>query len=241
MKPSHLRYRNPLSIEQHEGLFDAALACLSGEVCSAVDVGCGKGEVLARLRELRAERQLADLEVRGIDPDGEAIALAAQRHATLRNDTVPAAGEAQWLCRGWQADDTPALAFDLAICMGSRHAFGTTGEARALMLEQLARTTQDGGALLIADGYWRQPPPADYLAATGLQAEELIPLATWHELFEAHQLAICHEELTSEDDFESYERIFWAQGGEHWEKWSQAFLRWGKQTMGFAGWVLTKR
>ena len=41
--------------------------------------------------------------------------------------------------------------------------------------------------------------------------------------------------------FEEYERPFWAQGGAHWDNWRRAFERWGRDTMGFAGWVLKRR
>jgi hypothetical protein len=51
-------------------------------------------------------------------------------------------------------------------------------------------------------------------------------------------MRVLHEECSSPDEFEAFERVFWAQGGDHWEAWSKAFLRWGKQTMGFAAWIL---
>lgn len=236
MTPDQLTFRNPLS---SHGV-DACLAALAQDWPQEVqprvfDVGCGNGEALARLRELRHAQGADDCIVLGIDPDGAALARAALRHAAL---PMEQAEEARWEARAWAPELAQAGPWQAAFCLGSRHAFGTEANARDTMLRELKLRVEPGARLLIGDGYWRQAPAPEYLAASGMQADELIELPAWHELFAAHGLRVLHEECTSPEEFEAFERVFWAQGGAHWEAWSQAFLKWGKHTMGFAAWVL---
>jgi SAM-dependent methyltransferase len=236
MTPEQLTFRNPLT----SASVDACLAVLVADwpkqlAARVFDVGCGNGEALARLRELRHAQRAADCIVLGIDPDGAALARAALRHAAL---PIEQAEEARWEARDWAPELAQAGPWQAAFCLGSRHAFGSTAAARDQMLQELSQRTEAGARLFIADGYWRVPPASEYLEASGMQADELIELPAWHARFEAHGLRLLHEECASPEDFEAFERVFWAQGGAHWEAWSQAFLRWGKQTMGFAAWVL---
>lgn len=236
MTPDQLTFRNPLTTTS----VDACLAALAADwpkdlVARVFDVGCGNGETLARLRELRHEQGAADCLVLGVDPDGAALARAALRHAAL-----PAAAieEARWEAHDWAPDLAQDGPWQAAFCLGSRHAFGNEADARDSMLHDLKQSLDTDGRLLIADGYWRVDPSPEYLDATGMDADELIELPAWHARFAAHGLRVLHEECCSPDEFEAFERIFWAQGGAHWEAWSKAFLRWGKHTMGFAVWAL---
>jgi SAM-dependent methyltransferase len=236
MTPEQLTFRNPLTAAN----VDACLAVLAadwqkGLTARVFDVGCGNGEALARLRELRHAQTAADCVVLGIDPDGGALARAALRHAAL---PIENAEEARWEARDWAPELAQAGPWQAALCLGSRHAFGSEAAAGDSMLRELKQRVEPGGRLFIADGYWRVEPAPEYLEASGMQADELIALPAWHARFEAHGLRLVHEKCSSPDEFEAFERVFWAQGGAHWEAWSQAFLRWGKHTMGFAAWVL---
>jgi SAM-dependent methyltransferase len=238
MTPEQLSFRNPLTVDR----VDACLATLCEDwpeqhAARVFDVGCGNGEVLARLRELRVAQGAQDCIVLGIDPDGAALARAALRNAALPFDQ---AEEARWEARDWAPELAQDGPWQAAICLGSRHAFGSQADARERMLHELKQRLDRGGRLFIADGYWRAEPAPEYLEATGMQADELIELPAWHAQFAAHGLRVLHEECTSPAEFEAFERVFWAQGGAHWEAWSKAFLRWGKQTMGFAAWVLAR-
>lgn len=238
MLPEDLPFRTPLTEERVAGCIAALTRGWSGDGMPGVlDVGCGNGEALARLREHRLGRGHGDCAVLGVDPDGAALERARQRHGAIPH----AVEAARWHHGPWDPDLAAGAPWDAALCLGSRHAFGAGPGAPAALLDVLAARLVPAGRLWIADAIWLQDPDPDYLAATGLGADELLSLPAWHALFAERGLRVLHATLTSPDEMEAYERVFWARGGDHWDAWSRAFLRWGKETMGFAAWVLELR
>lgn len=237
--PRTLTFRNPLPA-------DAVDRCLRAmarpwdpdHVATVIDVGCGNGEALAQLRELRLAAGAADCEVVGIDPDRGSIALAEKRHAQIQAPEDRALASPRWHAAPWPGFLCETATWDGALCLGSRHAFGADASAIARMVVKLVQRLRPSGSLFLADGYWRRPPDPEYLEATGLAESELVPLATWEHRVELRGLKIVHREIVSPEQFAAYERPFWELGGEHWTNWRAAFERWGHDTMGFAGWVL---
>src|SRR5438045_957088 len=114
-----------------------------------LDVGCGKAEFL-----LRAVERYGSTGV-GVDPNGEFLDTA-RAGAVARG--FPARME--WHeARVAEVELAPG-SFDLALCLGSSHAFGSLPQA----LAALAALVAPGGQILIADPYWRKEPDPDYLA-----------------------------------------------------------------------------
>lgn len=240
--PRKLLLRNPLPLQTVQRCLTVLTQDWgSQQVARVFDVGCGNGEVLAQLRELRLNQAAADCAVLGIDPDASALELAADRHAALQLLTKAQPTESpRWEATGWQSTSASDGPWQAALCLGSRHAFGTDPMAADRMVNELAERIDAAGKLFLADGYWRREPEAEYLDATGLSKQELEPLHHWHDRFTRAGFELIEEALVSPQEFAEYESPFWQQGGEHWTAWRAAFKRWGHDTMGFAGWVLAR-
>ena len=65
--------------------------------------------------------------------------------------------------------DAAPESFDLSLCIGASHAFGTYRDA----LRGLRRLLRPGGLALVGDGYWRRTPAAEYLALLGATPDEM--------------------------------------------------------------------
>lgn len=204
-----------------------------------LDVGCGRGEMLAML----VERVGCDAV--GVDPRVEEIARARTRTASFANRVSLHARRIQ--------DLTLEEPFDAAICVGATHAFGEPGMALHATFGALRERVRPGGRLLIGEGYWRREPCAAYLKATGFAFEDLTDHLTNTRAGATAGLTLCHEETSSHDEWNQFENAFLkaaelAQRAkpddaaaretlEHWTNWHDAYLRWGRETLGFGFYV----
>jgi ubiquinone/menaquinone biosynthesis C-methylase UbiE len=210
-----------------------------------LDAGCGTGEFLIRLIEATGAQGL------GIDIDPAAIATARDRAASRIADTSH-----EFRSSGVDDASLAAGSFDLALCIGSTHAFGTGDAAYPNALEELARLVRPGGQLLIGEGYWKQPPAAEYLALLGepcgiyhahaqnitfAEARGLVPLyATvssedeWDHFEWSHRMEIEREAARHPDDAAIVTRL------ERSRAWRDGYMRWGRATMGFGFYLFMK-
>ncbi len=206
-----------------------------------LDIGCGRGELVLRAVERTGCRAL------GVDRSPRQIATAWSEAARR----VPGAD-----VKFQQADagsiPLEAGAFRLVACVGSSHALGGLTEAIARLTTFLA----PGGRLLLGDGYWTEPPSAEYLAAWGATVEELPDLAQLHAWFDEHRLGIADEYHATVADWDAYEEP-WATNletyaAEHpkdpdapemlaWAAEARARRRLGPGVLGFALVLTTPR
>lgn len=200
----------------------------------AIDVGCGKGELLIRLAERSGCGGL------GIDPNPAFVAearaaVAARAPGLIEIFEGKVAGHA-----------LPPGAHDVAAVIGATHAFGGTNAT----LAALAATTRSGGHVILGDGFWRRPPDDAGLAALGATADELRSLAELVATVGAAGLQPLHVAVARDDDWDRYE---WAhlrnleahqrahaddpQAARLWQRrvaWRDGYLRAGRDLMGFA-------
>jgi SAM-dependent methyltransferase len=94
-----------------------------------------------------------------------------------------------------------ADSFDVALCIGSTHAFGRFAEA----LTELARLVKPGGQVLIADGYWKQKPDP-LISPFSEQPRRIFPI-TPETKERGWKRAWCHfySCVSSEDEWDHYE------------------------------------
>ena len=222
-----LPFANPLS----EATVDAAIAALRlPPGATAIDVGCGNGEVLARLRRTH------DVTAMGIEPSRRWAAVARERvglvHAATLEEVSPLDG-----------------AWDLVVCIASSHAFGGWRDALAGM----RRLVRPGGLGLAGEGFWRRPPSPGYLEALGgASADELPDHEGLLRGARDADWSVEDERVASDADWAAYEQALIDNGEAQLEEQESPELRawvgaarrrWehpdGRDTMGFA--LLTLR
>lgn len=128
-----------------------------------VDIGAGKATLCTRLA------------ARGVNCD--AIERAPLMAAETRRRVADIRGTGS--VRVHEEDAGAFIArvpdghYPAAACIGSIHALGGLHQT----LAALRRVVRPGGWALIGEGFWEQPPAAEYLAATGIESHEFTPLA----------------------------------------------------------------
>jgi SAM-dependent methyltransferase len=153
----------PTVPEELDAIADDALGALARQSSlSALDIGCGKGDLLVRL---------ARRGVRGVGLDrnpwfiADAAALVAREGVReiveLRAADV-AVAPAEALPQG----------FDIVACIGATGALG--GPVRAP--QAIAGLLQPGGVAIIGEAFWQTPPPTDAAAAFGIEPGEMADL-----------------------------------------------------------------
>jgi cyclopropane fatty-acyl-phospholipid synthase-like methyltransferase len=149
---------NPLSADTVDRAVEA-LALTPG--ARVLDLGCGKAELLARI-------------VGRYDAVGVGVELSPHLLAVARERVVDLASGKVELVEGDARTYAGSDPFDLVVCIGpgwEHHGFGA-------LLEDLERHVVAGGQLLVADGYWRTEPSAEYLQLLGARRDEM----TTHDL-----------------------------------------------------------
>ena len=223
---------------------DQLLAALDlPERAQVVDLGCGRGEFLLDVVRAHAAHGL------GLDMDTAAIDYA-RRLASYANN------EAQFQQVDLQKETLPASAFDLAICLGSTHAFASGEAAYPHALQAMQATGRPGGLLLLGEGFWERTPDPDYLAFLGEpvgiyhdhteniklgESLGLVPLYAvvsnldeWDHVEWSHQAEIESEAAANPENTELAAQL------DRRRAWMEAYFRWGRGTMGFGYYLFQK-
>lgn len=154
----------------------------------ALDVGCGKAELLIRLAEQRG--------IRGVGVElnphflGEAEAAIGERAPGLVH-----------LVEGDAKKAIPAGPYDMSICMGARP-FGETYEST---IRGLKLHTRPGGLMLLGEGYWMRRPSRDVLEFLDTSADSQASHAGNVTAAVALGLTPLYNCAASLDDWDHYE------------------------------------
>ncbi len=183
------------------------------------DLGCGTGEVAALAVE-------EGLRVSGVDISEEAVRAARER--------VPAGrfvvGDAR--TSPWPAE------VDVVCCLGSSHAFGAGEQALTGLCTALGAQLAPGVPALVGEGFQRQPLPEPYAALLGsphgLERTHFENVAE----VERHGFVCEHAITASEAEWDAFEWGFFRRRRKR--EWRDAYLRWGRATMGFGVYVLRR-
>ncbi len=232
-------FMSPMSTEKLDeliGLLDLP------QGARVIDFGCGKAEPLIRI----AQRYQID----GVGIDRSPYCIAdANWEAQNR---VEAPSRLSFIEADGASYHAEPGSFDLAICLGASWIFGGYQGT----LGALANCVKPGGLVLVGEPYWRQEPPTEYLAASGLE-KATFGTHDHNALAGAeHGLVHLYAIASSQDDWDRYEglqfRAAERYASEHPEDpdvpallaarrpGRDAYLRYGRECFGWASYLFLK-
>lgn len=224
---------NPTNEEKLKHLVE--LLNLPGDA-QVVDIACGKGEFLIRLAESYGINGV------GIDISPYYIAEAEKRLKTRASDAEITFTQMNG------ADFRPGEnhKYDLASCIGASWVFG----GHSATLETLKSMVKPGGWVIVGEPYWLQEPSRDYLEASGMARDNFGSHFSNAEAGEQLGLDLVNAIVSNKDDWDTYEGLQWFSTSEYTrkhpddpdleellervEKARTTYLRWGRDTLGWA-------
>ena len=183
-------FYNPTSAEKTDRVLNLIPLTATDK---ALDVGCGQGEMLIRLCERTGAQGI------GIDPNTTFIERA-QANAVGRI----ADGQITWISKPMSKAEIKPNSLTAALCIGSTHAFGDYQTT----LTELGELVQAGGYILVADGYWKQPPAPEYLDFLGAKPEDYGTHADNIRAGQNAGLKPLHAVVSNEDEWDHYEGLY---------------------------------
>lgn len=231
-------YCNPLDPAALERVIDR-LALGPGR--RVLDVGCGKATLLVRI----AERTGAVCTGVDINPDF----LAAGRALAERSGVPGLVTLIECDAAGMDPASGP---WDVGVCIGSTHALGGYRDT----LRALAGRVRAGGSLLVGEGFWRRPPDREYLERLGAREDEMTTHEGNQAIAGAEGLAMAHAWVSSDRDWDRYEELYArtvetfvathpddpdaVEMRERIRRWRETYRRWGRDTLGFALYLMER-
>jgi len=208
-----------------------------------VDIACGKGEFLIRLAEVYGTQ--------GVGVDASPFYVAdADRRLRAR---VPKAEIAFTQMDGADFKPDKPRSFTLASCIGASWIFG----GHAGTLDALVSMVEPDGWVIVGEPYWLREPSEEYLQACGLTRDGFGSHVENVETGEQRGLELVHTLVSSKNDWDRYEGLQWYATAEYARahpddpdlpellervaKEKSVYLRWGRETVGWAIYVFRCR
>jgi SAM-dependent methyltransferase len=230
---------NPMSLAKTREMVAALRLAEKGHV---LDVACGKAEFLCLVAERYA--------VTGTGVDASPFTSAeAKENVKARG----LAGRIEILhMDGARYKPGREARFCMASCIGASWVFG----GHAGTLKALDAMTQPGGLVLAGEPFWIKEPEPEYLAATGYVREQQGSHVGNVQAGEDLGLAFLYSVVSSQDDWDRYEGLQW-QAAERYAASHpddpdiaellrrlrgerNAYLRWGRECLGWALYLFRK-
>lgn len=230
---------NPISSDATDEAIQRLALSPSSRV---VDIGAGKGEMLARIAERTGASCVA------VEKSLRMAQSCRARAARLTRGHVEVIESD---ARSWLASHHPpgSQPFDAALCIGSSHAFGSL-TATIAALRDLVRP---GGSVVLGEGYWQCEPAPEYLAALGASRDDYLTQQGNIDLINSMGLSVTWHAVASAADWAEYEwRYLW--NVERFANdnpddpdrepmlararaWHEIVQKWGRTTLGFGLYV----
>jgi SAM-dependent methyltransferase len=235
----HQRILNPLSLAKLDELIELIRLSPGSRV---LDMACGKAEFLCRIvPRWQASGVGVDLSPYFVEDARARVADRGQRERIEIREQDGAHFEA------------PPGSFDAALCLGASWIFkGHAGTLRAL-----AGWTRPGGYVVVGEPFWKREPSPEYLKAAELRRDSFGTHLGNVETGGREGLLFLHTIVSSEDDWDRYEgyhryatEMYAAEHPEDAEVpellrsvrayGDDAYLRWGRDTLGWAVYLFRK-
>jgi SAM-dependent methyltransferase len=171
------------------------------EHARAVDIACGKGELLIRLAEA--------YRIRGIGVDISPFFIADARRRLERR--VPGADVSFREMDGADFRPDEPHSFALASCIGASWVFG----GHTATLDALSGMVEPGGWVVVGEPYWLQEPSEEYLEASGCSKDDFGTHSGNVEVGEQRGLELLHTFVSNKDDWDKYEGLQWFAAAEY--------------------------
>lgn len=211
------------------------------------DFGCGCGEVLIRIcKQYETTGTGVDTSAPHIEEANRRLA-AASLHQPV-----------EFLVANAASYKVKTESLDLAVCLGASHAFGLGADAYATALRNLIPLVANGGLILIAEGYLKRPPTAEYREkylgettpdemthANNVQVAQqmgLVPLAAWTSSedewddFEWGYQRVIEQRAAADPADEAAAKRLAAR-----RDWMAGYQRTGRDTLGYGTYLFQKK
>ena len=204
-----------------------------------LDIACGKGEFLIRLTELY------DISGIGVDISPYFIKDCLEK----QQKRVPKSNLKFIEMDGAKYKLESSELFNVTMCIGASWIFGGyLGTIKALK-----KMTKQEGLILIGEPYWIKEPDERYLKAEGVKKEDFLTHYGNMKLGEEEGLTCIYTLVSNHDDWDHYETFQWWASNDYiranpddpdlteilslTKKWKEKYLRWGRDTQGWAIYV----
>jgi SAM-dependent methyltransferase len=208
-----------------------------------VDIACGKAAFLIRLAEI--------YDVRGVGVDISPFCIAdAQKRLEERAPNASISFR-QMDGADFRLERPHSLA--LASCIGASWVYKGHGRT----LGALSELVEAGGWVVVGEPYWKHEPSEEYLQASGDTRDSFGTHAGNAEAGDDYGLELLHTFASSDDDWDRYEGLQWYAAAEYARshpddpdtpeltsrvaRQRSAYLRWGRDTLGWAIYVFRRR
>ena len=204
-----------------------------------LDIACGKGEFLIRLAELY------DISGIGVDISPYFIKDSLEK----QQKRVPKSNLKFIEIDGAKYKPESSELFDVTMCIGASWIYdGYLGTIKALK-----KMTKKEGLILIGEPYWIKEPDEGYLKAERIKKEDFLTHYENIKLGEKEGLTCIYTIVSNQDDWDHYETFQWWASNDYaranpddpdlteifslTKKWKEKYLRWGRDTQGWAIYV----
>ncbi len=213
--------------------------------CTVIDLGCGEGEFLTRIHTSSTADCL------GIDIDSSSIEIAVKKSNPYKQS-----GKLNFLLGDVQESKTNKTNYDLALCIGSTHAFGVGDSAYPNALKHMKDFVKPNGLILVGEGYWKRKPDQEYLDFIGEPAGVYNSHEQNIQQAESLGLVPLYATLSNQDEWDHFEWCFRSKAErkviaepnnlaakeklQHIRKWNEYYRKFGRTTMGFGFYLFLK-
>jgi SAM-dependent methyltransferase len=238
---SNHRYLSPLSQNKAHELLRSFVANFSADDI-VLDAGCGKAALLRDVLHLSPARGVGvDINQSFLDEARAAFQQDSPNDSRLSLINAPLLEHTR-----------PEDGYAAILCVGSTHAFGSFEECLRVAFDWL----KPNGRLLVAEGYWRQPPAQGYLDVISGTADEFVSHAENAQRASALGYNLLRTATSSEDEWDEYEGRYCdammqylatnpddpdsAKFSKRMQDWHSSYLHWGRATLGFGYYLLSR-